>query len=191
MLADGPEALILSGFLTWDVPRLWTRPALERHRAALWVTDRTEAGNVIGASIFMLPGMPPVTEIASPVRDGAALRAFDCLTVGCMAWPRDSAAPWGLAPLRGQGEGLGPDVRRETRSFTDPAAYLAAHAEADVGPAPFWTLDLWHLPQSGGANHDGHRSAPGEAGCILRPGDRGLQAVVRRRKKPFRTAGLR
>lgn len=134
LLAEAPDAVILSGFVTGDVPRLLTGSALERHREALWVTNTADAGNVIGASIFLLMGMPPVTEIATSFRAGAALRSFDCLTVGCITWPKDSAAPWGLAPLRGQGAALGPEVRRETQSFTDHDDYLAAHAEALADP---------------------------------------------------------
>lgn len=134
MLADAPDALILSAFVTGDVPRLLTGPALEQHREALWVTSTTDAGNVIGASIFLVMGMPPVTDIATSFREGAALRTFDCLTVGCRRWPEDEAAPWGLAPLRELGPALGPEVRREHESFAEHDAYLAAHAEALADP---------------------------------------------------------
>lgn len=149
LVEGAPDALILSPFVTGDVPRLLTGPALESRADALWYKDTVDTGNTIGTVIFGLMGMPPMTEIATAYKGGVAREQFICLTMACQSWPQDPAAPWGLAALRGLGDALGPEVRLERQSFTDHAAYLAAHAEVAADPQRWFAVPGAEVPLPG------------------------------------------
>ena len=134
LTADGMDALILSGFVTGDVPRLLTGAALEREARHLWFIDESTAGATFGAVALSLMGMPPSTTIATAFRDGQPIRKHVCLTHQCRDWAPDDSR-WGLGALRGQGTALGPEVTLERRSFSDHEAYLSAHAAILEDPA--------------------------------------------------------
>jgi len=127
LLADGIDAIILSPFVTGDRHRLLGPAELDRHRAALWYTRNTDAGNLLGAGLLAAAGMAPFTDIATTFRAGRPVRLHSCLTVGCRTWPAASGM-WGLSPLRGLGAALGPAVTPGVLTFDDHAAYRAAHA---------------------------------------------------------------
>ncbi len=140
MMAAMPDALILMPFVTGDVPRLVRGPSLERLSRDLWFTDNSDAGNLIGAVLFGMMGMPPTSDLASAFRSRVAVRSFTCLTVGCINWPKADPQVWGLGPLRGRGDALGPEVRREQLTFSDHAAYTAAHAAVAADPLRWFAV---------------------------------------------------
>jgi hypothetical protein len=134
ILAAAPDAVILMPFVTGDVPRLVRGETLVRLTSNLWFTDNTDAGNVIGAVLFGLGGMPPTTDLAIAFKGGVAIRRFTCLTVGCVHWPSTGADTWGLGRLRRLGDALGPEVRRRQETFSRYDAYTAAHAAVAADP---------------------------------------------------------
>lgn len=147
MLPVGANALILMPFVTGDVPRLVRGAALEKRSQSLWFTDNVDAGNVIGAILLGMGGMPPSTEIGTAFRDGAPVKKFECLTVGCINWPQGAPDMWGLSHLRGQGAALGPEVRLEQSSFSDYKTYLAAHSTAATDPLRWFADPGAEVPQ--------------------------------------------
>lgn len=134
MLEGRPDAVVLSEFVTGDVPRLLRDDALDTWSEALWFTDNIDAGNVIGAGIFGMMGMPLSTQIGTAFVDGRSIATFDCLTVGCINWPRNATGMWGLGAMQGQGAALGPEVQLEHETFRAYDAYLDAHANVAADP---------------------------------------------------------
>jgi len=147
MLPDGADALILMPFVTGDVPRLVRGEALEKWSQNLWFTDNVDAGNLIGAVLLGMGGMPPSTEIGTAFRDGTPVKNFECLTVGCINWPKGAPDMWGLSDLRGQGASLGPEVQLEQSSFSDYKAYLAAHSAVATDPLRWFADPGAEVPQ--------------------------------------------
>jgi hypothetical protein len=134
ILATAPDAVILMPFVTGDVPRLARGDTLVQLMSDIWFTDNTGTGNVIGAVLFGLGGIPPATDLAIAFKGGVAIKRFTCLTVGCVRWPKTGADTWGLGRLRGLGDALGPEVRRRRETFSRYDAYTAAHAAAAADP---------------------------------------------------------
>ena len=152
MLAGAPDAVIVMPFVTGDVPRLIAGAALDRHRAALWYTDTTDAGNIIGAVVLGTMGMAPSQAIGTSFRAGIPQQSFDCLSVGCINWPTDGAAIWGLGALRGMGDALGPEVVFHRETHDDFATYLAAYRAVEADPSQWFSRpqDLQPLPGDDG-----------------------------------------
>jgi hypothetical protein len=142
LLAEKPDAVILMPFVTGDEPRLVRGEALQRLAPQLWFTSTTEAGNVVGAVMFGMMGLPPVREIATTFREGAPLKEHTCLTIGCMNWPTTQGDKWGMGDLKGLGNALGPQVEKRRETFSDHAAYLRAHAAVTADPKRWFTSKL-------------------------------------------------
>ena len=155
LLEGGADALILMPFVTGDVPRLVTGAALRAQRPQLWYIDDADVGTITGAVVLGTMGMPPLQDIGTSYRDGVAVKSFACFSVGCIAWPESGGDRWGLAPLRGLGAALGPEMRLSEQTFTDHAAYLAAHAAVAADPA------LWF------ASPEDAKTAPADDGMRL------------------------
>ncbi len=139
LLAEKPDAVILMPFVTGDAPRLVRGETLQRLAPELWFTRNTDAGNVIGASIFVLMGLPPVREIATTFREGGPLKEHTCLTIGCMHWGTTQQDMWGMGGLKGRGDALGPKVEQRRETFDDHGAYLKAHAAVMANPQRWFT----------------------------------------------------
>lgn len=147
MLEGNPDAVVLSNFVTGDVPRLLQGDALNRWSEALWFTDNVDAGNLIGAGLFGMMGMPLSTPVGTAFVDGRPIATFDCLTVGCINWPRNAAGMWGLGALQGQGAALGPEVQREHETFLAYDAYLDAHANVAADPLRWFADPGAEIPE--------------------------------------------
>ena len=134
MLATDPDAIILSSFVTGDVPRLLREEALETWSDALWFTDNATLGNIVRAPFYAMDGVPFHTEIGTAFSDGKATEAFSCITVDCKDWPTKQSRYWGLNALRGQEDAIGPEVTLENHTFTEYDTYLDAHARVVSDP---------------------------------------------------------
>lgn len=144
IMQENPDAIILMPFVTGDVPRLLRGNELESRADELWFIDSTDAGDIIGASLFTLMGLPPITDIGISFRDGKPLSNYSCITVGCMHWPKQDSGMWGMSGLAGLGEEIGPEVRKHRRTFTDHDAYSAAHRAA-LQDSEMWLTSTTHL----------------------------------------------
>lgn len=147
MLEGRPDAVVLSRFVTGDVPRLLRGDALDRWSEALWFTDNVDAGNLIGAGIFGMMGMPLATPIGTAFVHGRPIATFDCLTVGCINWPRNAAAMWGLGAMQGQAAALGPEVQWEHKTFLTYDAYLDEHANVAADPLRWFADQGAEIPE--------------------------------------------
>lgn len=140
MLEGQPDAVILSSFVTGDVPRVLRGDALHARSEVLWFTNNLDAGNLLGAVIFGMGGMPPTTGIGTAFTNGTPTATFSCVSVDCINWPRNQTGMWGLGALQGQGEALGPEVRLQQETFAVYDAYLEAHASVAADPLR-WFVD--------------------------------------------------
>lgn len=155
MMQENPDAVILESFVTGDVPRLLQGDALTSRAAELWFIDNTDAGNIIGASLFTLMGLPPVTDIGTSFRNGEPISNYSCITVDCMHWPKQNSEMWGMAALAGLGEEIGPEVQKHRETFYDHDAYLAAD-EAALQDPQIWfasTTQVEPAPPDDGVRH--------------------------------------
>lgn len=134
MVSTKTDAVILMPFVTGDVPRLIRGGSLQKWSRYLWFTSNADAGNVIGATLFALGGMPLTKDIGTAIKAGVALEKFSCITAGCINWTEGEASMWGLLPLRDLGAELGPEVRLEHANFTEYNAYRAAHEAVTNDP---------------------------------------------------------
>jgi hypothetical protein len=147
LLAEKPDAVILMPFVTGDEPRLVRGETLQRLAPQLWFTSTTEAGNVVGAVMFGMMGLPPLREIATTFREGAPLKEHTCLTIGCMHWATAQPQMWGMGRLKGMGDALGPKVEKHREAFSDHAAYLKVHAAVRADRRRWFTSNLGYQPQ--------------------------------------------
>ena len=147
MRVDEPDAVILSSFVTGDVPRLLRQDALERYSDALWFTDNIDLGSVSGAFILGMGGLPPFTNIGTAFVDGAPSVTFSCLTVDCRHWPTNGTQSWGLGALKGHGNALGPEVTLESQSFSEYNAYRDMHSRVAADPLLWFAKEGAQLPQ--------------------------------------------
>lgn len=147
MLEGRPDAVILSEFVTGDVPRLLRGDALDTWSEALWFTNTIDAGNVIGAGIFGMMGMPVSTRIGTAFVDGRSITTFDCLTVDCIKWSRNATGMWGLGAMHGQGGALGPEVQFKQKTFRAYDDYLDAHANAAADPLRWFANPGSEIPE--------------------------------------------
>lgn len=179
MLEGRPDAVILSEFVTGDVPRLLRGDALDTWSEALWFTDNIDAGNVIGAVIFGMMGMPSSTPIGTAFVDGRSITTFDCLTVGCINWPKKATGMWGLGAMQGQGGALGPEVQLEHETFRAYDAYLDAHANVAADPLRWFAYPGAEIPNP---DSDGLRlvviTLPTHLVSIARDADLGLEEAA-------------
>ncbi|MGH6763575.1 MAG: hypothetical protein ACRECW_18520 [Phyllobacterium sp.] len=70
MVSAKTDAVILMPFVTGDVPRLIRGDSLQKWSRNLWFTSNTDAGNVIGATLFALGGMPLTKDIGTAFKVG-------------------------------------------------------------------------------------------------------------------------
>jgi hypothetical protein len=147
LLAEKPDGVILMPFVTGDEPRLVRGETLQRLAPQLWFTSTTEAGNIVGAVMFGMMGLPPLREIATTFREGAPLKEHTCLTIGCMHWATAQPQMWGMDRLKGMGDALGPKVEKQREAFSDHTAYRKAHAAVTADPKRWFTNKLASQPQ--------------------------------------------
>jgi|GEM_PF-1828232 len=140
LLAGGADAVILTDFVTGDVPRLVRGARLQDLAPQLWYLDTATGGDYVVGGVFMIFGMPPVVELATGFTDGRSIKTYDCINVVCNSWAANPAAPWGMAGLRGMGDALGPEVNTTFYSFDDYHAYRTAHAAVLADPLQ-WFAD--------------------------------------------------
>ncbi|MEL4377558.1 hypothetical protein [Brucella cytisi] len=147
MVSAETDAVILMPFVTGDVPRLVRGGSLQKWSRNLWFTSNADAGNVIGATLFALGGMPLTKDIGTAFKAGVPLEKFSCITAGCINWPEQKTSMWGLLSMRDLGAELGPEVRLEHASFTEYNAYRAAHEAISNDPLQWFAEPGDNVPK--------------------------------------------